>query len=55
MQKSLDEFIETLNREQAAHRENQTNWGKQENELKERIIELENLVENLELVNEKKA
>ena len=25
LQKSLDEFIETLNREQAAHRENQTN------------------------------
>jgi len=55
LQKSLDEFIETLNREQAAHRENQSNWDMQESELKERIIELENLVENLELVNEKKA
>ena len=51
MQKSLDEYIETLNREQAAHKENQTSWDMQENELNERIVEVENLAENLELVN----
>jgi len=55
LQKSLDEFIETLSREQAAHQQSRFTLDNENAELRERIHELENLVEDLELMNEKNA
>jgi len=51
----LDEFIETLSREQAAHQQSRFTLDTENAELRERIRELENLVEDLELMNEKNA